>query len=97
MMTGIPVQRIAEQESNKLVCMGEFEIRGRWDVQLFGEQQSRIVISVKEDDVAEVMRLGIDYQVEVLNLGKVGGERLFVPGLLDVSVADISDAWMVGV
>ena len=76
---------------------GEFEIRGRWDVQLFGEQQSRIVISVKEDDVAEVMRLGIDYQVEVLNLGKVGGERLFVPGLLDVSVADISDAWMVGV
>jgi hypothetical protein len=43
------------------------------------------------------MRLGIDYQVEVLNLGKVGGERLFVPGLLDVSVADISDAWMVGV
>ena len=76
---------------------GEFEIRGRWDVQLFGEQQSRIVISVKEDDVAEVMRLGIDYQVEVLNLGKVGGERLFVPGLLDVSIAEISDAWMVGI
>lgn len=76
---------------------GEFETRGRWDVQLFGEQQSRIVISVKEGDVAEVMRLCIDYQVEVLNLGKVGGQRLCVPGLLDVSVAEISDAWMVGV
>ena len=76
---------------------GEFETRGRWDVQLFGEQQSRIVISVKEGDVVEVMRLCLDYQVEVLNLGKVGGERLYVPGLLDVSVTEISDAWMVGV
>jgi len=75
---------------------GEFETRGRWDVQLFGEQQSRIVISVKEDNIDEVMQLCIDYQVEVLNLGIVGGERLYVPGLLDVSVAEISEAWMVG-
>ena len=75
---------------------GEFETRGRWDVQLFGEQQSRIVISVKEDNIDEVMQLCIDYQVEVLNLGSVGGERLYVPGLLDVSVAEISEAWMVG-
>ena len=81
----------------KIGFKGEFETRGRWDVQLFGEQQSRIVISVKEGDVAEVMRLCIDYQVEVLNLGKIGGQRLCVPGLLDVSVAEISDAWMVGV
>ncbi len=75
---------------------GEFETRGRWDVQLFGEQQSRIVISVKEDNIDEVMQLCIDYQVEVLNLGSVGGERLYVPGLLDVLVAEISEAWMVG-
>ena len=57
-------------------CKGEFETRGRWDVQLFGEQQSRIVISVKKDNIDEVMQLCIDYQVEVLNLGSVGGERL---------------------
>ena len=75
---------------------GEFETRGRWDVQLFGEQQSRIVISVKKDNIDEVMQLCIDYQVEVLNLGSVGGERLYVPGLLNVSVAEISEAWMVG-
>ena len=75
---------------------GEFETRGRWDVQLFGEQQSRIVISVKKDNIDEVMQLCIDYQVEVLNLGSVGGGRLYVPGLLNVSVAEISEAWMVG-
>ena len=75
---------------------GEFETSGRWDVQLFGEQQSRIVISVKEDNIDEVMQLCIDYQVEVLNLGSVGGERLYVPGLLNVSVAENSEAWMVG-
>ena len=75
---------------------GDFETRGRWDVQLFGEQQSRIVISVKKDNIDEVMQLCIDYQVEVLNLGSVGGERLYVPGLLNVSVAEISEAWMVG-
>jgi hypothetical protein len=40
--------------------------------------------------------LCIDYQVEMLNLGSVGGERLYVPGLLNVSVAEISEAWMVG-
>ena len=80
----------------KIGFKGEFETRGRWDVQLFGEQQSRIVISVKKDNIDEVMQLCIDYQVEVLNLGSVGGERLYVPGLLNVSVAEISEAWMVG-
>ena len=55
------------------------------------------MISVNQVNFAEVMRLCIDYQVEALNLGKVGGERLYVPGLLDVSVAEISEAWMVGV
>ena len=43
------------------------------------------------------MRFCTDYQVEVSNLGKVGGELLYVPGLLDVSVAEISEAWMVGI
>jgi len=76
--------------------IGAFELGSRWDAQLFGEQQSRIVISVQEDNVTKVLGLCSDAGVEVSNLGMTGGEKFWVDGLLDVSLHEISKAWMVG-
>jgi len=76
--------------------IGAFELGSRWDAQLFGEQQSRIVISVQEDNVTKVLGLCSDAGVEVSNLGMTGGEKFWVDGLLDVSLDEISKAWMVG-
>ena len=68
----------------------------RWDAQLFGEQQSRIVISVQEDNLTKVLGLCSDAGVEVSNLGMTGGEKFWVDGLLDISLDEISKAWMAG-
>ena len=76
--------------------VGAFGLGTRWDVQLFGEQQSRIIISVQQDDINEVFGLCSDADVEVLNLGMTGGEQLYVDGLLDISIDEISEAWMTG-
>ena len=76
--------------------IGTFELGSRWDAQLFGEQQSRIVISVQEDNVTKVLGLCSDAGVEVSNLGMTGGEKFWVDGLLDISLDEISKAWMAG-
>ena len=76
--------------------IGAFELGSRWDAQLFGEQQSRIVISVQEDNVTKVLGLCSDAGVEVSNLGMTGGEKFWVDGLLDISLDEISKAWMAG-
>ena len=76
--------------------VGAFGLGTRWDVQLFGEQQSRIIISVQQDDINEVFGLCSDADVEVLNLGMTGGEQFYVDGLLDISIDEISEAWMTG-
>ncbi len=76
--------------------IGAFELGSRWDAQLFGEQQSRIVISVQEDNIIKVLGLCSAAGVEVLNLGMTGGEKFRVDGLLDLSLDEISKAWMTG-
>jgi hypothetical protein len=60
---------------------------------LFGETQSRIVVSAAEADaealVASLLEHGVPYAV----LGTVGGERLTIEGKLDVSLDDLRDAF----
>ena len=76
--------------------IGAFELSSRWDVQLFGEEQSRIVISVQQDNITKVLGLCSEAGVEVLNLGMSGGEKFLVDGLLDLSLDEIAKAWKTG-
>ena len=76
--------------------VGGFELTNRWDVQLFGEQQSRIVISVRQDNLSMVLELCSDAGFEALNLGLTGGEKFLIDELLDISLDEISAAWMAG-
>ena len=76
--------------------VGGFELTKRWDVQLFGEQQSRIVISVRQHNLSMVLELCSDAGFEALNLGLTGGEKFLIDELLDISLDEISAAWMAG-
>ena len=76
--------------------VGGFELTNRWDVQLFGEQQSRIVISVRKDNLSMVLELCSDAGFEALNLGLTGGEKFIIDELLDISLDEISAAWLAG-
>jgi phosphoribosylformylglycinamidine synthase subunit PurL len=60
---------------------------------LFGETQSRIVITFAEDNAEELLDLLIDHAVPFSVVGTVGGERLTIEGKLDVSLDELRDAF----
>jgi phosphoribosylformylglycinamidine synthase len=72
---------------------GSFSISGRWDAALFGEDQSRIVVSLSADKQAGLERICGEEGAAWCVLGHVGGESLSVDGQLDVGVRQIAEAW----
>ena len=45
---------------------------------LFGESPSRIVVTVRPDRLAELLALAAEHGVATSELGRTGGERLFL-------------------
>ena len=72
---------------------GEFSLQGRWDAALFGETQSRIVVSLATEALARFEALASEEDVPWARLGEVGGGSLLLPSLLDVAVDDLRSAW----
>ena len=72
---------------------GEFEVSGRWDAALFGEEQSRIIVSLPADELSELKRICGEEGVEWMKLGEVGGDSISMPDLIDVSVAASEETW----
>jgi phosphoribosylformylglycinamidine synthase len=65
---------------------------GRMDA-LFGESPSRVLAVVAPDRLAVVRRQAEEAGVPLRTLGRAGGDRLIVDGLLDVGVAELTRAW----
>ena len=68
----------------------------RWDALLFGEVQSRIVVSVKPDQVVEVLKVAGEADVPVKDLGVVGGDRFVIDRWLDLPLDEVEMAWATG-
>ena len=75
---------------------GALDIPSRWDAALFGERQSRIVVSLTEADWPALERLAAGFQVPVSQLGNTGGDRFQLGPALDLPLQEISDAWRHG-
>jgi phosphoribosylformylglycinamidine synthase len=65
----------------------------RTDALLFGESQSRIVVSLTEEDVPKFMSIADKYGTPAIVIGKVGGKRLKVNGFIDMPVDELKTAW----
>ena len=69
----------------------------RADALLFGETQSRIIITVRQDKVEKIEEMGREMDVPVSVIGRVGGDRLLIRQgseiRINVSVEDIAEAW----
>jgi phosphoribosylformylglycinamidine synthase II len=61
--------------------------------ELFGEGPSRVVVSVPPDHLAEVLERAGAAGLPVAALGRGGGDRLIIDGLVDISVAEATEAW----
>jgi phosphoribosylformylglycinamidine synthase len=76
-------------------CDGRLGLRGDaapWgEASLFGQTQSRAVVSCAAAQESELVRLAGEHDVALVKLGATGGERLAIGGL-DVSVAELRDA-----
>jgi phosphoribosylformylglycinamidine synthase len=63
-------------------------LRGRRDAALFGEQASRVVVSVAEGKVAALEALLGRIEVPFVRIGRTGGDRLALSGAIDVALED---------
>ncbi|MDH4222906.1 MAG: AIR synthase related protein, partial [candidate division Zixibacteria bacterium] len=63
----------------------------RTDALLFGETQSRIILSLEEDNLAELEKIIKKNNVDFVVLGKVGGKNLKINEWIDLSVDAIKE------
>ncbi len=74
----------------------ELPVDGRLDAALFGEAQSRIVVSVAAAKRDSLLTAAAAANVPVCALGQVSGPSLRVAGLIDIRVADLENAFNSG-
>jgi phosphoribosylformylglycinamidine synthase len=68
----------------------------RSDCWLFGESQSRILVSTRRKDVTRLRELAGEHGVPLTTLGEVRGRRVVIADLIDVSVETCHDRWRGG-
>jgi len=71
----------------------EWDMEGRLDAALFGEAQSRIVVSIAPKSSWKLQKMADRYQIAATKLGVVGGKRFILKGCTDLSLKEIGDAW----
>ena len=74
----------------------EWDIDGRLDAALFGEAQSRIVVSIAPKSSWKLQKLADRYQIAASRLGVVGGRRFVLSGYVGLSLKEVGEAWSGG-
>jgi phosphoribosylformylglycinamidine synthase len=69
----------------------------RKDFVLFGEDASRILVSLPNANARRLLEIAQECGAPVIRLGAVGGERLEIEAALSVPVADLARAWREGI
>ncbi len=70
----------------------DFAITGRWDAALFGERQSRIIVSLPPDRQPDLRRICAQEGAPFTMLGHTAGHTLTLPGTA-IPVARLSETW----
>ncbi|MFI5395142.1 MAG: phosphoribosylformylglycinamidine synthase subunit PurL [Candidatus Binatia bacterium] len=65
----------------------------RPDALLFGESQSRIIVSLRRQHLSRLRELAAAADVPLTVLGEVRGRRLVISPLIDVELEDLSRMW----
>jgi phosphoribosylformylglycinamidine synthase len=65
----------------------------RDDAILFGESQSRILVTVTEEMLDTLLSLAKRGEVTIAAIGRVGGNRLKINDLINLDVTVMKEAW----
>ncbi len=68
----------------------------RADALLFGESQSRVILSISPNNREDVLSLVNSFQVPLLQLGTVVGEKLIISEWIDAEVDQLKKTWTEG-
>jgi phosphoribosylformylglycinamidine synthase len=68
----------------------------RWDAAMFGETQSRIIVSVKPENLTAVEAITAANNIPSIVIGSVGGETLSFGDSISLPLVDVDDAWKNG-
>jgi len=71
----------------------EIKDKIRSDALLFGESQSRIIISLNPKNLSSLQEIADKYQVPLLALGSVEGEELNINRLISIKVEQLEKVW----
>jgi len=71
----------------------EIEDKIRSDALLFGESQSRIIVSLNPKNLSLLQEIADKYQVPLLVLGSVAGEELNINRLIKIKVEQLEKVW----
>ncbi len=65
----------------------------RKDALLFGETQSRIILSARPKNLKKIIQIAKKNQAPVSIIGEVGGSKLMIKPFVNISVNDLYKAW----
>lgn len=65
----------------------------RWDCALFGERQSRIIVSLPSKNIQGLRTMASEMDVPLLELGRTGGSRFRLGRQVDLSLSEIAHSW----
>lgn len=72
-------------------------ISGRWDALLFGEDQSRILVSVNPFNLPILEEICREYGATWVLIGKTGGTSMIIQEFIEIPVDDLCSAWSQGI
>jgi phosphoribosylformylglycinamidine synthase II len=72
---------------------GSLAVNGRLDAALFGEAQSRAVVSASPVKVRTLEEMASKLGVPIVRIGAVGGGLFIIKGLVSLPVSDLEQAW----
>ena len=90
---GLAVSLVESAAQTGLGFESNFSFNERWDCVLFGEQQSRIVVSLPESNFDEFQKICNAKAVPFLTLGEVKGTNFKINDLLEVPIVVVKEWW----
>jgi len=75
----------------------EWDMEGRLDAVLFGEAQSRIVVSIPPRTAWKLQKLADRFKISAVKLGVVSAKRFVLKGYFDLPVKQIEEVWRGGI
>ena len=78
---------------SKIGFIGDLVFSGRWDEILFGELQSRIIVSVKPNKLKEFTSICLADEVKWIVLGHTGGNSFEINNLINIPIKELRSVW----